>query len=280
VVFGIIFVLSISAIIFFFIRFLSKLFNVSIPAFYFNKVVFKNNIDRKQYKEIDEILIKYFPYYQALSLEGKAHFIHKTLDFIYNKQIIGRSKLIITNEIQFCIGGCAAQITFGLKNSDFSKFKLINVFPEAFRTPSVKNKIKGGASVNGTLYFSWKDLQSGLLHLTDNINLGLHEMAHALKINNVLLGKYDLLDDFDLHLDAYIYKWEQISQQKFEKLKSGNAEYLRPYGGTNKEEFFAVCVEHFFETPHLFSKKLPEIYHHFCILLNQNPLHTTTDYRL
>ncbi len=35
---------------------------------------------------------------------------------------------------------------------------------------------------------------------------------------------------------------------------------INPYGGTNKQEFFAVASEYFFERPKLFKQKHPELY--------------------
>ena len=36
-------------------------------------------------------------------------------------------------------------------------------------------------------------------------------------------------------------------------------------------EFFAVCTEHFFETPKLFKQNLPILYNLMCYMLNQDP---------
>ena len=72
-------------------------------------------------------------------------------------------------------------------------------------------------------------------------------------------------------MDLYYEKWLLIANDEFIKLSNNVPSYLRVYGGANKEEFFAVCVEHFFETPHEFKLQLDDIYKHLCILLNQDP---------
>ena len=63
-------------------------------------------------------------------------------------------------------------------------------------------------------------------------------------------------------------------------MQAGEKSFLRSYGGRNEQEFFAVCVEHFFEVPENFKQKLPDIFFHLCILLNQDPLQKTKDYVL
>ena len=55
---------------------------------------------------------------------------------------------------------------------------------------------------------------------------------------------------------------------------------MRAYGGRNMHEFFAVCVEHFFEAPVEFKNRLPDIYNHLCFLLNQDPSNFSGDYQL
>lgn len=51
-----------------------------------------------------------------------------------------------------------------------------------------------------------------------------------------------------------------------------HSSFLRSYASTNQQEFFAVCVEHFFEASKSFRENLPQLYSHLCILLNQDPL--------
>ena len=47
--------------------------------------------------------------------------------------------------------------------------------------------------------------------------------------------------------------------------------FLRKYALTNKEEFFAVAVENFFERPAAFKTALPELYSILAKLLKQDP---------
>lgn len=47
--------------------------------------------------------------------------------------------------------------------------------------------------------------------------------------------------------------------------------FFRTYAFHNKMEFFAVAVEHFFETPACFKNDIPELYKIMCQMLNQDP---------
>lgn len=48
--------------------------------------------------------------------------------------------------------------------------------------------------------------------------------------------------------------------------------FLRKYASTNREEFFAIAVENFFERPQQFSQTLPHLYTAMVHLLKQDTL--------
>lgn len=56
------------------------------------------------------------------------------------------------------------------------------------------------------------------------------------------------------------------------RIKQKENTFLRPYAGTNREEFFAVCVEQFFEQPEESKENCPERYFTLANLLKQDPL--------
>jgi len=148
------------------------------------------------------------------------------------------------------------QLTFGLEYFDISHFTLIRIFPERFYFRLYEKYLKGGTSPSGVIFRSWKDFGEGFADPHDKYNLGLHEIAHALKIN-VTDG-----DHFDLKFAFYLDNWLDIGMREFKKMHKAGEHFLRAYAGTNMHEFFAVCVEHFFEVPEDFQAPLPSIYNH------------------
>ncbi len=229
---------------------------------------------KKLWMEYDSLLTANSAFYNTLSPEGRNTFIMKCSQFIFDKRFIGMEGLRITNDIQIRIAATAVQVTYGLKNSAFSHYHTIKIFPESFYSRMHDNYLKGGASSGGTLYFSWKDFEVGFADPGDRYNLGLHEMAHALRLQLKHGG------DFDQRFASYSDHWEEIALPEFERMNSGNTSFLREYGGTNIEEFFAVCIEHFFEVPVEFKKQLPDIFNHLCFLLNMDPTRANDDYKL
>lgn len=117
-----------------------------------------------------------------------------------------------------------------------------------------------------TIALSWKDFAMGYLK-KDGRNLGLHEMAHALRLENrVKNQEYNFLDK-----DA-LEQWEKCAHLTMEEINKGQETFFRAYGGVNNEEFFAVAVENFFERPISFKEKHPLTYSTLCNLLRQDPV--------
>jgi MtfA peptidase len=222
-----------------------------------------------------DILHRYFSYYNHLSHEGKLKFLNRVSEFISRKKFFGMEGLEVKDEMKVLISASAIQLTFGLEKYLLEFFTTIRIYPRYFYSKLLKAELKGGASEAGVLMLSWEDFLLGYRHPHDNYNLGLHEMAHVLKIN-VLKGK-----DFDEKFSFYLDEWLKIGDSEFKKLKKRDKKsLLREYGGTNQHEFFAVCIEHFFENPDDFKEELPDIFNHLCFLLNQDPRNVGQDYTL
>jgi Mlc titration factor MtfA (ptsG expression regulator) len=237
-------------------------------------VGFNNSNPAKAKKVIEEILNQTVPFFRNLTAESKKKFILRVAAFISAKRFLGMEGLQVTFEMKVRIAATAVKLTFGLAKTGLRHYKVIKIFPESFYSRMHDRYLKGGASTGGTLLFSWKDFEEGYQDPSDRYNLGLHEMAHALRIEL----KYG--SDFDNRFADYTDQWEKLALPEFEKMNQGKTSFLRDYGGTNMEEFFAVCVEHFFEVPDDFRKQLPDIYNHLCFLLNLDPLRKESDYAL
>lgn len=238
-----------------------------------NTIYLSASETRKGVALINKYLID-FKYFQDLSAEGKSKFIKRVVHFINTKKFIGHHGLEINGEMRVLIAASAVQLTFGLKKYLLAHYHTIRLYPEAFYSRMLGTHLKGSTSEGGTISLSWADFKDGYADPEDKYNLGLHEMAHALKLD--LIKGYD----FDERFAAYFDQWNEVALKSFEKINSGSSSFLRKYGATNMHEFFAVCVEHFFEVPAELKKEMPHIYYHLAYLLHQDPLNKSGDYVL
>jgi len=213
-------------------------------------------------------------YFRNLSPDAQEIFVNRMFKFMEDKKFIGREGLVVTDEIKVLISAAAIQLTFGLKDFMISHLYAINIFPRVFFSNYLKVNLKGLNTQSGVLSLSWNDFKEGYAVDDDKVNLGLHELAHALYIDLDEEGNYDE------HFSAYFARWEDVAMKDYLELKEKKVEFLRDYGGTNMHEFFAVCVEHFFEAPKEFKVQLPHLYNYLMLMLNQDPDNVKGDYQV
>jgi Mlc titration factor MtfA (ptsG expression regulator) len=228
----------------------------------------KRDISRLKKYEIH--LLHRFPYYDRLPDNLKRKFLLRVHRFISDKSFESRGGMEVTDEMKTWVAASAVQLTFGLNNYSLSHFSRIILYPEAYYNSRTDSMHMGEANTRGIIVLSWQDLKEGYSSPSDNFNVGLHEMAHALELQLLLQG------DYDSFFGNYYDKWNLIAQEEFENVESERASFFRKYAGTNKREFFAVCIEYFFESGEEFRERLPEIYYHLSVLLNQDPLQSDT----
>jgi MtfA peptidase len=125
---------------------------------------------------------------------------------------------------------------------------------------------EGHVSEDG-IYLSWAHFLKEFTDYSDGQNVGLHEMAHALTYVN-----FSVQNGRDKAFHDYFSEFSVVARPIFERMQQGETNLLDPYAATNYQEFWAVCIETFFERSTSFRRQLPELYFSLCALLNQDPL--------
>jgi MtfA peptidase len=214
------------------------------------------------------ILEKYFLFYMNLPEKQKKLFRKKLQRFLFSKQFIPRQIPEVTDEMRVLIGASAVQLTLGLDQYILSHFQKILVYPDNYYSNINRRYHKGEVNPRfGIIVLSWRNFLEGYANPTNALNLGLHEMAHALKIENKLRDYGDKI----LSNRAY-KKWNDLVMEELILVKEGKECLFREYGCVNEHEFFSVAVENFFERPDDFRTRNSQLYHTLCQLLNQDPL--------
>lgn len=217
-------------------------------------------------KGFREILQKYFPFYRKLNDEGKEKFAQRVAYFVYRKRFIPRNVDHVTIEAKVLIAATAVQLTFGLTDVYLDHFNKILIYPDDYYSSITKRFHKGEVNPRfGIVVISWQSFVDSFIHSTDATNLGIHEMAHALRLENLLRHPdykfFDpgLMEQFDAHARraCQVVNWSET--------------FFRPYACANEHEFFSVACENFFERPVEFKEAMPELYAILAKLLNQDP---------
>lgn len=213
-------------------------------------------------------LVKYFKYYHYLDDDQQSEFERRVHYFIKKKEFIGRGKFgEVDDNIKALVAATAAQITFGFERMHFRHFKKILIYPDSYYSTIRKQYHNGEVHASGIIVLSARHFLRGIIKHDDGRNLGLHELAHALYIENKIDNlEYNFLDK------GLLAKFAESGKEEMRRIKKGENPIYREYAVTNLFEFFAISIELFFEKPEELMDYNPKIYFILSELLNQDVL--------
>ncbi|WP_421874863.1 zinc-dependent peptidase [Marinoscillum sp.] len=212
-------------------------------------------------------LQKHFAYYRSLPPRSQRIFAYRVKRFQRLTEFVPRQMSEVSSEMEVLISACAVQIAFGFDDVFLAHFERIIVYPDQFWSNADQRYHKGEVNpAMGVIVISWKHFVEGYAE-DEGLNLGLHEMAHALQLENIIMN-----DEFGFMEDGPIKIWQELAIREMEEIRSGRSSFFREYASTNHAEFFAVAVENFFERPKEFSTHNYALYRTLAELLKQDPL--------
>lgn len=215
------------------------------------------------------ILENKFIYYQRLNQGHKDEFVKKLELVLTSKLFIGRGNISVVNsEMKILIGATIVMVTFGWNDIRLAHFNKILIYPDTYYSTISKQYHRGEVNPKqGIVVLSWNCFLNGLEDQKDGINLGIHEIAHALKLENQIY--YNGESEF-FNPEAW-NAYQQWVSPEMVKIAAGNGSFLRESASLNEHEFFAVALENFFERPKAFFEYHPALYGALVQLLRQDP---------
>lgn len=211
---------------------------------------------------VREILSKDFPFIENWSQSDRDKLIWRTCNIRRKKEFHGHEGLEVHMIHEVIISATLARLTMGLgKNYTLPKFPLIEIYPREFYSKLLNKNVKGLTFGHGRLFLSWAHFEEGHKNPTDKVHVGLHEFAHALFLQ---FNQFKGLRIWD--------NWLEEAQPIMRLISTSGNHFFRSYGATNIHEFWAVCVETFFEQTAEFKAKYPALFNCTCRMLNQWPL--------
>ncbi|WP_347924486.1 zinc-dependent peptidase [Pontimicrobium sp. SW4] len=257
-----VFLLALSIMIFYFgFRMIEMVYVMRNKKPLYNHVYFK----LKKLSPSQKSTLRNFSFYRRLSKREQGFFEHRVACFIEDKTFIGRDDLIINDEIKVLISSTAVMLTFGFRDFYIGLIDKIFVYPKPFYSKTNDDYHKGEFNPKlKSLVFSWKDFEYGYNIGDDNLNLGIHEFAHAIHLNSI--KERDVSST--IFKDSFKELTELLSNSKSMRDRLISSRYFREYAYTNQFEFVAVLIEYFFESPIEFKNQFPKIYSKVKQMLN------------
>lgn len=205
-----------------------------------------------------------FAFYIRLSDKEKVYFEHRVACFLDKYEFVSREDFIITEEVKVYVAATLIMLSFGMREYLCEVFEKVIIYPSIYFSTITKQYHKGEFNPNAkTVVFSWEDFQKGFDIATDNLNLGIHEFAHVLHYHGMESN------DSGAALFSKMYSLinEEMNDAAFRQ-QLINSNYFRLYAFTNRFEFLAVVLEHYFETPLEFKTRFPDLYDKVSLMLN------------
>lgn len=129
----------------------------------------------------------HIPYFNRLSVTEKERFIRRVFYFRQRKQFHFHG-VEPRPEIPVLISAAAVQLTFGLRRYQLPYFRHIHILADAYPLQDHQGLFIGHVD-RQQICLSWKHFLEGYADATDNVNVAIHEMAHALQFENFIPQK-------------------------------------------------------------------------------------------
>lgn len=206
--------------------------------------------------DLKKMLDDNFVLYKMLGEKDRTRFEKRVCRFIKMKDFRAGNNIIeITDKMRVMVAASAIQITYGYPKVYFNHFQTIILFAEEYYSTITGQYHQGEVNAGGAIVLSWNNFMSGFSNLTDGRNLALHEMAHALRLTNIVDN-----DEYDFIDRDTMLSFEKIALTEIRKIENNENSFFRSYGAANLQEFFSVAVECFFEQPGEFQSYNPALY--------------------
>ena len=221
--------------------------------FFIHPILFLKKLDMDK----KTILKQQFKFYNKLMPKHQRIFEHRVASFIKDKDFIGREGLQVSEEMKTLISATAVMLTFGFRDFYIGLLDKIFIYPSEFYSLAREEFHKGEFNPKlKTLVLSWKDFRKGFDDCHDNVNLGIHEFAHAIHLNS--MKERDISST--IFSDSFKELTDLISNKEQLRKAMISSKYFREYAYTNQFEFLAVVIESFIESPEEFKTQFPEVY--------------------
>jgi len=211
------------------------------------------------------ILEKNFPMYQRLPDLYRQKCNDRIVWFRSKKKFVFYGDVAKKNELQLVLSATLVFMTLGLRNYKMMRSLLrIIVYPSQYYSKINRRHHLGEYNPKfKALIFSADKIWEGFAIADDNINLAVHEFAHALSFEMLKKNSWEAR-----RFRVGLNKIRQLFTVEDFRIKLVSSQYFREYGMTNLQEFFSVAVENYFETPSVFHNDFPELFYIVQRMLN------------
>lgn len=218
-----------------------------------------------------KILTTQVNFYRNLNPEQQLRFESDVQHFLNAVRITG-VQTEVTIEDRLLVASSAVIPLFGFPAWTYKNLNEVLLYPTSFdrnytmgSQEEIITGMVGSGAMEGKMILSKPALHAGFDIANDKKNVGIHEFVHLFDkedgdIDGIPPGFQD---------KAFALPWLGLVKQQTDKIVANHSD-IDGYGATNRQEFFAVASEYFFERPDLLQEKHPELYKALSNVFNQD----------
>lgn len=220
------------------------------------------------------LLVENIAFYNGLNDDEKKLFEGEVQEFIANVKITG-SKIAVDDLDRILVASSAVIPIFAFPDWKYYYLDEVILYPSSFNqkfetkgannSRNILGMVGSGGYMEGKMILSKLSLHQGFTNPHDGRNTAIHEFIHLIDKND---GTIDGLPAVLLD-NIYTLPWLDLIDKKIKHIRKNHSD-IRPYGGTNRMEFFAVLGEYFFEKPKELRKNHPKLYDLLADVFNQD----------
>ena len=209
----------------------------------------------------EQVLQVHVAFFRSLADPEKKRFREMVLVFLDEVRITG-IRTDIDDTIRVLVAASAVIPIFGFHDWEYHRLGEVLVYPDAFgedyqttrdaAEPNIFGMV-GLKHLRGVMILSKPALLAGFDRMLNRENVGIHEFAHLVELEEV---EHGLPPEVPW---AVVKHWVQYVARELAHPAS-NHSYIRNYAYQNENEFFAVLAEYFFKSPDVLKTKDPQLY--------------------
>lgn len=206
----------------------------------------------------EKFLSRRIPHYQSLDADGRELFRQRIKLFLDTVPFNGAG-VKITDNLRLYAASAAVAMSLGFEEWEWPWLREIIFRPNGYRHGIYEDE--GGVvteyeesgmlgvpgNMAGAMMLSLRDLLHEFHHLEEGANVAIHEFAHLMVAEGLMLAEEDR------------GKWEGILESEAKRIRRGES-LLDSYALLNEDEFFAMSSELFFTVPRRFRSWHRKVY--------------------
>ena len=225
----------------------------TIGLYHFNPFLRLKPLQPKE----ESLIADNFPIYLKLPTKLKEKCNNRIIWYRSRKKFVFYGTIDRQEDLKLILSASVVLMTLGMRDYKMTQSLLrIIVYPTQYYSRINRRHHLGEYNPHfKTVIFSADKIWEGFEIVDDNINLAMHEFAHALTADMMKKNSWQAR-----RFRVGLKKIKQLFLQEAFVKKVAETPYFREYGMTNLQEFFSVAVENYVETPVEFLNQYPQLY--------------------